>query len=72
MRLVFNIDKDDIRALLVFMRPTREQKQKILDYIDSNDEVEVSDELLQTDEARELMIGMNVIALSSIAQITEE
>ena len=72
MRLVFNIDKDDIRALLVLMKPSHDEKQKILDYIDSHDEVEVSDEITRSDETQEVMMGMNMIALSSIALITEK
>lgn len=67
MKLIFDIDKDDISALVVLLKPTAEEKKKIRDYIDSHDEIEVPTEITKDSDNAEMMMAMAMIALGSIA-----
>ena len=67
MKLIFDIDKDDISALVVLLKPTPEEKKKIRDYIESHDEIEVPAEITKDGDNAEMMMAMAMIALGSIA-----
>ena len=67
MKLIFDIDKEDIGALVVLLKPSPEEKQKILDYIASHDEIEVPAEITKDGDNAEMMMAMAMIALGSIA-----
>ncbi|MBR1698494.1 MAG: hypothetical protein IJ714_01750 [Bacteroidales bacterium] len=71
MKLIFDIDKDDISALVVLLKPTAEEKKKIRDYIDSHDEIEVPTEITKDGDNAEMMMAMAMIALGSIAHKIE-
>lgn len=71
MKLIFDIDKDDISALVVLLKPTAEEKKKIRDYIESHDEIEVPTEITKDSDNAEMMMAMAMIALGSIAHIIE-
>lgn len=71
MKLIFDIDKDDISALVVLLKPTPEEKKKIRDYIDSHDEIEVPTEITKDSDNAEMMMAMAMIALGSIAHKIE-
>ncbi len=71
MKLIFDIDKDDISALVVLLKPTAEEKKKIRDYIDSHDEIEVPTEITKDSDNAEMMMAMAMIALGSIAHKIE-
>lgn len=71
MKLIFDIDKDDISALVVLLKPTAEEKKKIRDYIDSHDEIEVPSEITKDSDNAEMMMAMAMIALGSIAHKIE-
>ena len=71
MKLIFDIDKDDISALVVLLKPTPEEKKKIRDYIDSHDEIEVPAEITKDSDNAEMMMAMAMIALGSIAHKIE-
>ena len=72
MKLIFDIDKDDISALVVLLKPTSEEKKKIRDYIESHDEIEVPAEMLKDSDSAEMMMAMSMIALGSIAHKIEK
>ncbi|MBQ6097780.1 MAG: hypothetical protein IJP93_11140 [Bacteroidales bacterium] len=67
MKLIFDIDKEDIGALVVLLKPSPEEKQKIRDYIASYDEIEVPAEITKDGDNAEMMMAMAMIALGSIA-----
>lgn len=67
MKLIFDIDKEDIGALVVLLKPSPEEKQKIRDYIASHDEIEVPAEITKDGDNTEMMMVMAMIALGSIA-----
>lgn len=71
MKLIFDIDKDDISALVVLLKPTPEEKKKIRDYIESHDKIEVPSEIIKDSDSAEMMMAMNIIALGSIAHKIE-
>lgn len=71
MKLIFDIDKDDISALVVLLKPTPEEKKKIRDYIESHDEIEVPAEITKYGDNAEMMMAMAMIALGSIAHKIE-
>lgn len=71
MKLIFDIDKDDISALVVLLKPTPEEKKKIRDYIESHDEIEVPAEITKDSDNAEMMMAMAMIALGSIAHKIE-
>lgn len=71
MKLIFDIDKDDISALVVLLKPTPEEKKKIRDYIESHDEIEVPSEIIKDSDCAEMMMAMTIIALGSIAHKIE-
>ncbi len=71
MKLIFDIDKDDISALVVLLKPTAEEKKKIRDYIESHDEIEVPTEITKDSDNAEMMMAMAMIALGSIAHKIE-
>lgn len=71
MKLIFDIDKDDISALVVLLKPTPEEKKKIRDYIESHDKIEVPSEIIKDSDSAEMMMAMTIIALGSIAHKIE-
>ena len=71
MKLIFDIDKDDISALVVLLKPTPEEKKKIRDYIESHDKIEVPSEIIKDSDRAEMMMAMTIIALGSIAHKIE-
>lgn len=71
MKLIFDIDKDDISALVVLLKPTPEEKKKIRDYIESHDEIEVPAEITKDGDSAEMMMAMAMIALGSISHKIE-
>lgn len=72
MKLIFDIDKEDISALVVLLKPTPEEKQKIRDYIATHDEIEVPSEITKDGDSQEMMMAMAMIALGSIAHKIEK
>lgn len=72
MKLIFDIDKEDISALIVLLKPTPEDKKLLRDYIDSHDEIEVPAEMLKDSDSAEMMMAMSMIALGSIAHKIEK
>lgn len=72
MKLIFDIDKEDISALIVLLKFTPEDKKMLRDYIDSHDEIEVPADILKDSDSAEMMMAMSMIALGSIAHKTEK
>lgn len=72
MKLIFDIDKEDISALIVLLKPTPEDKKMLRDYIDSHDEIEVPAKMLKDSDSAEMMMAMSMIALGSIAHKIEK
>lgn len=72
MKLIFDIDKEDISALIVLLKFTPEEKKMLRDYIDSHDEIEVPTDILKDSDSAEMMMAMSMIALGSIAHKTEK
>lgn len=72
MKLIFNIDKDDILAMLVLMRPSTEEKKKFREWIESHDEIEIPEDMFDKKEYQELMMAMNAVALATIASEIEK
>lgn len=72
MKLIFDIDKEDISALIVLLKFTPEEKKMLRDYIDSHDEIEVPADILKDSDSAEMMMAMSMIALGSIAHKTEK
>lgn len=72
MKLIFDIDKEDISALIVLLKFTPEEKKMLRDYIDSHDEIEVPADILKDSASAEMMMAMSMIALGSIAHKTEK
>lgn len=68
MKLIFNIDKDDIMALLVLMKPSTEEKKKFREWIGSHDEIEIPDDLFDKEGSSELMMAMGAVTLAAIAK----
>jgi hypothetical protein len=72
MKLIFDIDKEDISALIVLLKFTPEEKKMLRDYIDSHDEIEVPADILKDSDSAEMMMAMSMIALGSIAHKIEK
>ena len=68
MKLTFNIDKDDIMALLVLMKPSTEEKKKFREWIGAYEEIEIPDDLFDKEGSSELMMAMGAVTLAAIAK----
>ena len=68
MKLIFNIDKDDIGAIFVLMKPPTEEKKKFREWMEAHDEIEIPDDLFDKEGSSELMMAMGAVALAAIAK----
>lgn len=68
MKLIFNIDKDDIGAIFVLMKPPKEAKMKFFEWMEAHDEIEIPDDLFDKEGSSELMMAMGAVALAAIAK----
>ena len=72
MKLIFNIDKDDMLAMLVLMKPSAEDKKKFREWMEGHDELEVPDDLFDKEGSQELMMTMSAVALAAVANELEK
>ena len=68
MKLIFNIDKDDIGAIFVLMNPPKEAKMKFREWMEAHDEIEIPDDLFDKEGSSEPMMAMGAVALAAIAK----
>ena len=72
MKLIFNIDKDDIGAMVVLLKPTPDEKKKVREYLDTHDEIEVPAEVMDKKDSYELKLALSLMALGSIGHEIEK
>ena len=72
MKLIFNIDKDDIGAMVVLLKPTPDEKKKVREYLDTHDEIEVPAEVMDKEDSYELKLALSIMALGSIVHEIEK
>lgn len=66
MKLVLNIDKEDLMALVVLLKAKPDEKKAIREYLDTHDEVVVPSKLLDDEDNSEMRMALGLIALGSI------
>lgn len=72
MKLIFNIDKDDLLAVFTLMMTTdAEAKGKVREWLEAHDEMEIQKDLLGEEGSRELMVALGAVALAGIWQEIE-
>ena len=72
MKLIFNIDRDDMLAMLVLMKPSAEDKKKFREWMEGHDELEVPEDLFDKEGSQELMMTMSAVALAAVANELEK
>ena len=76
MKLIFNIDKDDLKATVFLLKLTPDEKKKVREYLDTHDEIEVPAEVMDKEESGMDLaisfIALGFIALGSIGHETEK
>lgn len=66
MKLVFNIDNDEILAMLVLMQAEPGDRYKAKEFLKSHDQVEVPSDMLDGKGRDELRAAMTLIAVGCI------
>ncbi|MBQ6097934.1 MAG: hypothetical protein IJK99_09325 [Bacteroidales bacterium] len=72
MRLVFDIEKEDLMALVVLLKAKSDERQAIRDFLNTHDEIVVPDELLNDEDSTELRMALGLMAIGSIGKSLDE
>lgn len=71
MKLIFNIDKDDLKAATFLMKLTPDEKKKVREYLDTHDEIEVPEEVMVKEES-EMNLALSFVAIERISHEIEK
>lgn len=68
MKIVFNIDNDVLFGLMTLISDDKEDMQKVKEYANSNDSVDIDLEIMGKDDATQIKIAMAALAVAAITK----